>query len=110
MTNIMTYNGHYARIEYDDDEAIFTGRIAGLRKRVSFQSDTVQGLRRAFHEALEDYNKACAKTGKNPEKTFSGHIMVRVSPEIHRRAIISAELADKSLTEWAEEVFDKAAF
>ena len=110
MANIMTYNGHYARIEYDDEEAIFTGRIAGLGKRVSFQSDTVQGLRRAFHEALEDYVKACAKTGKNPQKTYSGHIMVRVNLEVHRRAIISAELEGKSLTEWAEEVFDKAAF
>ena len=31
MTNTMTYKGYAARIEYDDEDGIFTGRIAGIR-------------------------------------------------------------------------------
>lgn len=109
MTNIMDYNGYYARIEYHHDLAVFTGKIAGLRKRVSFQSDSVQGLRSAFHDALEDYFKTYAKSGKDPHKPYSGQIMVRISPEVHRKAVIAAHLAGQSLTQWAEEVFDQAA-
>jgi len=30
MTNTMTYKGYSARIEYDDEEGIFIGRIAGI--------------------------------------------------------------------------------
>ena len=31
------------------------------------------------------------------------------SPEVHRRAVIAAELAGRSLNQWAEEVLGKAA-
>ena len=30
MSNTMTYKGYAARIEYADDDRIFTGRIAGF--------------------------------------------------------------------------------
>ena len=41
MTNTMTYKGYAARIEYDDEDGIFTGRIAGIRDVVGFHAETV---------------------------------------------------------------------
>ncbi len=109
MTNTMNYKGYSARIGYDDDDAIFTGRIAGIRDGVGFHADTVEGLRKAFHEAVEDYIETCGKLGKEPQKAYSGQVMFRVSPEIHRKAALAAELSGKSLNQWAEEVLDRAA-
>ncbi|MDP3960542.1 MAG: type II toxin-antitoxin system HicB family antitoxin [Pseudorhodobacter sp.] len=109
MTNTMTYKGYAARIEYDDEDGIFAGRIAGIRDRVSFHADTVEGLREAFHEAVEDYIETCARIGKEPQKPYSGQVMFRVSPEVHRRAAVAAELSGKSLNQWAEEVLGRAA-
>ena len=109
MTNTMTYKGYTARIEYDDDDGVFTGCIAGIRDRVGFHADTVDGLREAFHEAVEDYIKTCASIGKEPQKAYSGQVMFRVSPEVHRKAALAAELSGKSLNQWAEEVLDRAA-
>ena len=51
----MIYRGYAAGIECDDDDRIFTGRIAGIRDGVGFHADSVDGLRQAFHEAVEDY-------------------------------------------------------
>ena len=45
MTNTMTYKGYAARIEYDDEDGIFTGRNAGISDGVGFHADTVDGLR-----------------------------------------------------------------
>lgn len=109
MTNTMSYKGYAARVEYDDDDGIFTGRIAGIRDGVGFHVDTVEGLRKAFHEAVEDYVETCAKMGKEPQKTFSGQVMFRINPEVRRKAALAAELAGKSLNQWAEEVLDRAA-
>jgi|AntRauTorcE11898_2_1112593.scaffolds.fasta_scaffold13297_3 predicted HicB family RNase H-like nuclease len=109
MTNTMNYKGYAARIEYDDEDGIFTGRIAGIRDGVGFHANTVEGLREAFHEAVEDYIESCAKIGKEPQKTYSGQVMFRVSPEVHRKAAMAAELSGKSLNQWAEEVLDRAA-
>jgi predicted RNase H-like HicB family nuclease len=66
MTNSMTYKGYSASIAYDDDDGLFTGRIAGIRDGVGFHADTVEALRAAFQEAVDDYFETCAKIGKGP--------------------------------------------
>lgn len=104
----MSYKGYSARVEYDDEDGIFTGRIAGIRDGVGFHADSVAELREAFHEAVEDYLEACARFGKEPQKAFSGQMMFRVNPEVHRKAAVAAELAGKSLNQWAEEVLNRA--
>lgn len=105
----MSYKGYSARVEYDDEDGIFTGRIAGIRDGVGFHADSVAELREAFHEAVEDYLETCARIGKEPQKTYSGQVMFRVSPEVHRKAAVAAELAGKSLNQWAEDVLNRAA-
>lgn len=108
MTNSMTYKGYAARIDYDDDDGIFVGHIAGIRDRVGFHADTVDNLRAAFHEAVEDYLETCEKVGKEPQKAYSGKMMFRVSPDVHRKAVLAAELEGKSLNQWAEDVLSRA--
>jgi predicted HicB family RNase H-like nuclease len=109
MSNVMSYKGYAARVEYDDDDGIITGRIAGIRDGAGFHAATVEDLRSAFHEAVDDYIETCAKIGKEPQKAYSGQVMFRVSPEVHRKAALAAELSGKSLNQWAEEVLDRAA-
>ena len=76
---------------------------------VGFHADTVEALREAFREAVEDYIETCARIGKKPQKPYSGRMRFRVNPEVHRRAALAAELAGKSLNQWAEEVLERAA-
>ena len=109
MTSAMTCKGCSARIGYDDEDGIFVGRIAGIRDGVGFHADNVQALQEAFHEAVEDYLHTCARVGKKPRKPYSGRMMFRVNPEVHRKAALAAELSGKSLNQWAEEVLERAA-
>jgi predicted HicB family RNase H-like nuclease len=74
-SNAMSYQGTSARVEYDDGDGIFIGRIAGIRDGVGFHADTDQGLREGFREAVEDYLESCAKIWKKPQRTFSGQMM-----------------------------------
>lgn len=108
MSNVMTWKGYTARIEYDDEDGIFFGQIAGIRDGVGFHADSVAELRTAFHEAVDDYIETCSKIGKEPERSYSGKVMFRVSPDIHRKAAIAAELRGISLNQWAEEVLQAA--
>jgi predicted HicB family RNase H-like nuclease len=105
----MSYKGYMARVEFDDDDGIFFGRIAGVRDGVGFHSNSVAGLRAAFREAVDDYIETCVKIGKAPQKPYSGKMMFRVDPEVHARAPRAAELAGKSLNQWAEEALRRAA-
>jgi len=99
----MTYKGYAAIVQFDDADGIFFGRLAGIRDGVGFHADTVTDLRAAFREAVDDYIETCAKIGKNPQKPYSGQIMVRVDPAVHARAALAAELSGKSLAKWTEE-------
>ncbi len=105
----LVYKDYAAVIEFDADDKIFFGRVAGIRDGVTFHADTVDGLISAFHEAVDDYVETCARIGKDPQKPYSGKMMFRVSPDLHRKAALAAELSGKSLNQWAEEALAAAA-
>ena len=107
--NAMTYKGYTARIEYDDSNKIFFGRLAGMRDVVSFHGESVAELEAAFHEAVDDYVAACAKLGQTPEKPASGRLMLRIPPEVHGAALVAAQAAGTSLNQWAAKVLAEAA-
>lgn len=108
MSNVMTYKGYSARIAYDDDDGIFFGQVAGLRDGIGFHANTVEDLRAAFREAVDDYLDTCARLGKEPEREYSGKVMFRLDPALHARIAKSAELAGLSINQWGERVLDQA--
>jgi predicted HicB family RNase H-like nuclease len=105
----MTYKGYAARIEYSDEDQCFVGRIAGVKDIIGFHADSVKELRQAFEEAVDDYLATCKKAGLEPNKPFSGKLMLRISPEIHARVKMMAEASGKSLNQWATEILSKAS-
>lgn len=109
MKDVMTYKGYTARIEFDPRDDIFTGKIIGIADSITFHGETVQELRADFQAAIDHYTADCAAAGRRPLKAASGKLMLRVSPEVHARALATAKTAGKSLNQWAEEVLDNAA-
>lgn len=105
----MIYKGYAAAVEFDGDDEIFVGRIVGIRDVVGFHADSVEELKAAFHEAVDDYVETCRRAGKTPDKAYSGSLMVRVDPAVHAQAARAAELSGKSLAQWTEEKLRDAA-
>ena len=108
--NTMTYKGYTARIEFDERDNIFVGRVLGLRSIISFHGETVDELRQAMADAIDDFLLDCEERGVKPEKPASGKLMLRVSPEVHGAALVAAQAAGKSLNQWATEVIQEAAY
>ena len=57
--------------------------------------DTVDGLREAFREAVEDYLETCTKIGRDPQRVSSGQMMFRVNPEVHRKPALAADAGEE---------------
>ncbi|WP_174279382.1 type II toxin-antitoxin system HicB family antitoxin [Sphingomonas bacterium] len=104
----MTYQGYSAPIQFDAEDGIFFGRLAGIRDGVGFHGESVQELRAAFEEAVDDYIATCAKLGRPTQRPYSGKLMLRVDPTLHARAARAAELAGKSLNAWGAEMLEGA--
>ena len=56
--NAMKYKGYAARIEFDADDMIFVGHLAGIRDVAGFHASSVKELENAFHEVVDDYVSA----------------------------------------------------
>ena len=106
--NVMHHGAYTARIEFDERDGIFVGRVLGLRNIISFHGETVAQLRREFAAALKDYLRDCEEQGIEPEKPASGKLLLRVPPEVHSRAIVAAQSQGKSLNQWATEALQRA--
>lgn len=106
--NTMNSKGYTARVEYDERDDIFVGRVLGLRSIISFHGKTVTELRREFALAIKDYLADCGEQGISPEKPASGKLLLRVPPEVHSRALIKAQAMGKSLNQWATEALEQA--
>jgi len=107
--NCMTYKGYTARVEFDQRDDIFVGRLLGVRDIISFHAHSVVELHRELALAVDDYLEDCAQRGVTPDKPASGKVMLRIRPEVHAAATIAAQVAGKSLNQWADEVFARAA-
>jgi predicted HicB family RNase H-like nuclease len=70
---------------------------------------TRKELRAAFEEAVNDYLATCEKSGRAPQKPYSGKLMLRVLPEVHARVAMMAEAHGMSLNQWAAEVLSRAS-
>lgn len=101
---MMEYKGYIGKVEFDDEAGLFHGEIINLRDVITYEGTSVQELRQAFQESIEDYLAFCAERGETPEKPFSGTFTVRVSPDLHRAIAVKAKLEDKSLNSWLGEV------
>jgi predicted HicB family RNase H-like nuclease len=105
----MSYKGYSARVEFDAEDRIFVGHIAGIRDIVGFHGASVDELEAAFHEALDDYFAACKKLKQSPNRPVSGRVMLRLPPDLHARAQAAAEVTGMSFNQWAARALEHAA-
>ena len=104
----MKHKGYSARIEYSDEDSCFVGHIAGIRDVVGFHGEAVNELKAAFEEAVDDYLETCKKVGKQPQKPYSGKLMLRIPPKVHAAVAQAAEVSGKSINQWAADLLDQA--
>lgn len=99
---MIEYKGFIGVIEYDSDAKIFHGDVINTRDVITFQGKSVNEIEKSFKESIEDYIDWCKEEGTEPEKPYSGKFNLRLSPEIHKKAAITARKMDMSLNSFVE--------
>jgi predicted HicB family RNase H-like nuclease len=84
LSLMLKYKGYTGHVEFDDEAGLFHGEVLDLKDVVTFQGTSVEDLERAFRESIDDYLDYCKGRGEESDKPFSGRLMVRLSPELHR--------------------------
>lgn len=105
--NIMTYKGYWAEIKYSDEDECFCGSVEGLANDVIlFEGETVQELKKDFHEAIDNYLETCKRTNSIPEVQCKGSLNVRLGTELHTKAKLKSIEMNISINELIKEAVE----
>jgi len=55
----MKYKGYFGEVTYDDEAKIFHGEVIGLKNIITFQGKSVNELKQAFQDSINDYLAWC---------------------------------------------------
>ena len=96
---MLHYKGYAGAVEFDDEAGVFHGEVLDTRDVITFQGTTVEEIEHAFRDSLDDYLDFCAERDEEPDKSFSGRLMVRLSTDVHRKLYVQAKRESKSLNQ-----------
>jgi len=105
----MEYKGYIGTVQFDEEAEIFHGEVINLKDVITFQSDSVEGLKREFRESVDDYLDFCRERNEKPEKPFSGKLTLRLKPELHRRLYLKSRKEKKSLNNWITDALERVS-
>ena len=102
MSNTMEYKGYVGSVEFSEEDGLFYGKVMGIRALISYEGTTAAELVSDFHGAVDDYLALCEETHQMPEKAYKGSFNVRISPELHKQAVVYAASHNMSLNNLVE--------
>ena len=106
---MLRHKGYTGHAEFDADAELFHGEVLDTRDVITFQGTSVEELTSAFRESVDDYLEFCRDRNEEPDKPFSGRLMLRLPPDVHRHAYTEAKKEGKSLNRWIADKLRKAS-
>ncbi len=82
---MMTYKDYVGDVLFDAESRTFHGHVLGLNAVITFQGTSVEELEQAFKDSVADYLEWCTERGKEPERTYSGNLRLRMDRELHAK-------------------------
>lgn len=104
----MEINGYKAVIAYDAETELFRGEFIGLNGGADFYADNVAQLKKEGEISLNVFLEMCEKKNIEPFKQYSGKFNIRLSPELHKAAVMAATAENLSLNEWISQTLAKS--
>ena len=105
---MLEYKAYIGHVEFDSDADIFHGEVINTKDVITFQGSSVKEIHQAFQDSIDDYLAFCAERGEEAERPFSGKLNLRLKPELHRIAYITAKQHDLSLNSWLNKAIEAA--
>ena len=79
-------------IEYDEKEECLYGHVQGMRDGLlNYKGKSLTELNKNFKKAVDKYLSECKKKEVSPKRPYNGPLNVRLGPDLHFRAAMTAE-------------------
>lgn len=105
--NIIEYKDYIGEFKYDPDDDMFTGIVVNINDVVTFCGRSIDELKQALKDSVEDYIETCSEIGDEPEKPFSGTVYIRMDPNMHRELSTAAKINRMSINKFVINQLEK---
>ena len=105
--NTLNYKGFIGSVAFSEEDNVFFGKIEGIDGLVNFEGSSVEELKEAFHEAVDDYIAYCKEEGINPQQSYSGMLNIKIAPDTHRQIAILAHKAGVSINAFVNQALNR---
>ena len=105
----MEYKGYIAAIEYDESVDLLHGRVinAGPSPVATFEASDVEGLKHEFRTSIDQYLTLCEERGIEPQKPFSGKVLLRLGSSLHRQVTLASIDDGITLNAWIKKALEE---
>jgi predicted HicB family RNase H-like nuclease len=100
------HRDYQGSVSYEDGRLVI--QILHIDDFVTAECDSASDAPRVFAELVDDYLETCEALGKQPSRPFKGTFNVRISPELHRLAAVSAAEVGDSLNSWVQKAISQS--
>ncbi|MBQ9436189.1 MAG: type II toxin-antitoxin system HicB family antitoxin [Bacteroidales bacterium] len=106
----LKYKGFIGSIEAELKDNTLYGKVLGMDKGtlITYEGNTLAELRADFEAAIDDYIAYCKEENLPLHKSYSGTFNIRISPELHAKAAMSAQSSGMSLNAYIQKVLAAA--
>ena len=105
---MLQHKGFLGSVHFSAEDDVSFGKIEEIEDLISFEASSVKELHTSFEEAVEDYLELCRKANKEPLKPVKGSFNIRISPELHRKAIHTSKQLHLNLNQFVQKAIEQA--
>lgn len=105
---MIEYKGYVGVFDFDPKIDSFHGTVINTNDVITFYGASIKELRKEMRTSVDEYLTFCREQDREPEKPFSGKMMIRTDPGLHRRVAIEAARRRQSMNSYVQDVLEKA--
>ena len=106
MKDIIQYKNFIGSVHFSPEDKVFFGKVEGINDLITFEGTTVDDIVKSFEDAVNDYIELSKIAGKKLFKSYKGNFNVRVSPDLHKKAVQKSHLLGMSLNKFVEKAIE----
>jgi len=108
MRNTMKFGKYTAVVSYDPEIEMFRGEFIGLNGGADFYADSIKKLKKEGEISLKVFLDFAKEKNIEPERKFSGRLVLRLDPKVHHRYRLKASSRNVSLNQLLSETLESA--
>lgn len=104
---MLKYKGYAGVIDVDTEAGVIHGTVVGIRDVVTFEAESPKQIESEFRDSVDEYLAFCQEKGKEPDKPYSGRLVLRMPVEVHRKLDAVSRAQHSSINSLAVRLIEK---